>query len=387
MKLKKKILYVSTYALDSNDSASVRNRAMVKGLMELGFDVYTLTRKNNGKDSLGCVRQYFLNTPIIYERAHNISKENNRTFWKIKKVAWNLYSSFSIYDSQRALLKDMESIDIDNKSFDYIISSSDSKVSHLIIDKMLLNKQISARKWTQYWGDPFYNDINIRSWIPRVMIKKEEKRLLHLADYVFYTNPITLEEQKSLFEEEKQKMHFIPSPYIRERIGSKIQNEKKTIGYYGNYNSKDRDIRPLYNAAKELKTFNFEIIGDSDLKLEADDNIMIRNRLPYNQIEQVENNADLLICLGNKLGSSQLPGKFYNYAATDKPILFIYEQGCEKLAEYAEKLHRYYVCLNQKSDIIRAIISICNDDSVKYYPYTDFYCVNVAREFIEIIAE
>lgn len=382
---KKRFLYITNYPLDSNSSAAIRNRAMIEGLIQSGYEAYTLTRKPSSEINIHNLEQYyFKNTSLAFSIAHKI-KNNKSIFWKLRLILAKIISSINIFDNQRILLKGLHNINFVNVDFDFIISSSDSKVSHIIAERLIKNKAINTKQWIQYWGDPFYLDINKTTILPKILIKKEEQRILRKADYIFYTSPFTLEEQKRLYKEESDKMFFIPTPYLKERIYSPVYNKKSIIGYYGSYQKKDRNILPLYNVAKKMKHLNFQFIGSTDLTLENDSNICVLDRVKYSKILEYEEKCDILVCLANRESSSQIPGKLYHYAATNKPILLIYEHGKSEVAEYFKQFNRYYICENSEQAIKSELNNIISDPQIMPIPISVFDCKYIAKQVLKII--
>lgn len=73
------------------------------------------------------------------------------------------------------------------------------------------------------------------------------------------------------------------------------------------------------------------------------------------ETEKYEEDADLLIVLLNKKGT-QIPGKIYHYAGTNKPILIILDgDRKEEIKEYLSLFNRFYFCENNERTRNRAI--------------------------------
>ena len=384
-----KVLYITNYPMDSSASAAIRNRSIIAGLSQCGCSIYTLTRKPQVENSIKGVKEfYFHNNSIAYQVANKVKRDKSKFLWKLRVNLAKLISKFNIYDNQRVLLKSLEKLKLDVNEFDFVISSSDSKVSHLIADILIQNKTIKVSRWIQYWGDPFYADINEKPLIPSKLIRKEEGRVLNKADYIFYTSPFTLKQQKELFVAAAEKMHFIPTPYIEPRYYKPIHNNKKyTVGYHGSYFKKDRNLMPLYNVANKMSHINFEFIGSTDLNFNQTDNILVKPQVSSKEILDYETKCDLLICVGNKSSSYQIPGKLYHFAATNKPILFIYEKGSEEIADFFSIYSRYYFCENEIDAIEVKLKQIINSPSIVVSPIEEFKSCYVAREFLKIIKE
>lgn len=384
-----KILYITSTPLEYNSSANMRNIAIIKGLQQLGNEVSSLSSEAVNSsiysdDISGIINlksRYWLKLGAIQSNiTNNINQRNN--FKKIiKNRIYKIYTKFSIYDPKKTLVSKV-SKDFIKEKFDLIISSSDPKSSHLIAEKLIeLNPNIT-KKWIQYWGDPFVGDINKNSIIPANVIKREEKRLIGLCDEVVYVSPFTLEQQQKNYPEYKDKMKFVPIPYIEEKIFTTGSNSKLTLGYFGDYKSSDRNIKPLYETIIKNNDCYLNICGNSDIKLEEKENVSIRPRQKMNVVEELEKNSDILVCICNKKGT-QIPGKIYHYAATNKPILIILDgDKKEELRKYFESFNRYKLCENTEEDIMKAVKDIINE-KVEYKPLTLLSSEKIAKKFIE----
>ncbi len=384
-----KILYITSTPLEYNSSANMRNIAIIKGLQKLGNEVTSLSSEvvnnsiysNDISEIINVKNRYWLKLGAIQNNITNNINQKNNLKKVIKNKIYKIYTKFSIYDPKKTLVSKVSKNFIKEK-FDLIISSSDPKSSHLIAERLIeLNPNIT-KKWIQYWGDPFVGDINKNSIIPSNVIKREEKRLIGLCDEVVYVSPFTLEQQQKNYPEYKDKMKFVPIPYIEEKIFTKVSNSKVTLGYFGDYKSSDRNIKPLYDAIIKDNDCYLNICGNSDIKLEVKENVSIRPRQKMNVVEELEKNSDILVCICNKKGT-QIPGKIYHYAATNKPILIILDgDKKEELRKYFESFNRYKLCENTEEDIIKAIKDIINE-RVEYKPLSLLSSEKIAKEFIE----
>ncbi|WP_124059166.1 hypothetical protein [Vaginisenegalia massiliensis] len=347
-----KLLFVSTYPLDSSSSASVRNTALLDGLVKNGVEVYSLTRTPDKKNSIQGVTEFYFsdNSNLVY----NISKKfrpKNHLMLKLRIFLSNLYSKGQIYDNQRMLLNDLDKLVLEETNFDYIISSSDSKVAHKIVEQLLANNRLKARKWIQYWGDPFFADINGKKGLVKRKIFKEEDRLLNLANIILYTSPATVEEQKKLFSKYASKMLFIPTPFLDLRE-KETNNNIINVGYFGSYFSKDRNILPFYSAAKKLPNIQFTIMGPSNHDLKSRQNILIKKMAERNEAVKEEDKMDLLVCIGNKGESNQIPGKIFHYASTNKQVLVLYEKNAKDVYSYFNQYDKYIFLENNQESIL-----------------------------------
>ena len=139
-----------------------------------------------------------------------------------------------------------------------------------------------------------------------------------------------------------------------------------------------RNILPLYEACAEIDDIHMTIVGNGDVTLEGKENITI---LPRGEVEMMEDNTNLLVCILNSRGT-QIPGKIYHYAATNKAILVITDgENGDRIREFLSEFDRYYFCKNDKDSIIKAISEIKNDTR-KWAPCAAFESGSVAYNLI-----
>ncbi len=383
---RKNFLYITTSPMDSNNSPDLRNRPLLEGLIQAGYEAYTLTQSMNIEQ--GCVnyKAYYLDgQSYAHKVSDSLKTEKNILISRAREFIVNVIGAVSIYDIKRFLLNYLDDVTIANNDYSFVISSSDSKVSHLIADRLLKSGRVTTKLWIQYWGDPFYLDINRRSILPGLFVKREEKRLLELADYVFYTTPFTVDAQKRLYRESGNKMYYIPTPYIEPKMFAPTSNNRVIVGYYGKYEKQARNIMPLYNAAKMMSEIHFQFVGKSDLKLKEIRNIHVRHEVSYEQILEYQAKCDILVCLANNPGTTQIPGKLYHYAATNKPILFIYEKDEEGIADFVKSIGRFFVCENNEESIKTELNNILPKLNKIYKPVEEFACKRVAETLLKIV--
>lgn len=371
-------------AFENNTSATIQNKGIIKGLSFLRHDIDIMTLKPNKMsigydDSMNDIYNYIRQThyinmdstyAMLMAKKDKESKGNNfgdkylSTFIKLAKKIRNIvkkiYDATSIYDAQKLNVKQVSKLKLDYKQYDVIISSSDPKSSHLIVDRIYKENRDCKAKWIQYWGDPMFNDITRkRDWRDK-LVKYHEKKLIRKADRVVYASPLTLKVQKETFAQYAFKMDYASQVYANILINNTTyskknsKNGKLTIGYFGAYKSSVRNILPLYNAAKK-GFFNLYICGHSDLKLNSTNNIQVYGAVSYKEAVQMEEESDILVCLCNSKGT-QIPGKIYYCAGYNKPIIVILDGEYKKeLKAYFETFNRYILCENKEDSILKAI--------------------------------
>ena len=385
-----KILYVVSRAIEINTSASIRNYATIKGLVENGHQVTLVSVEPDKKHPAYDNNLRLESVEKIYFKLSGVQSvykfgRGSRFLNKIKPYIYHILYGQDIYDNLKGIIRHVnEIIALD---FDVVISSSDPKSSHLFVDCFLKNysKKIP---WIQIWGDPFADDIT-RSGKGNSKVEEEERRLLKLADKIVYVSKITCEHQKKKYSESRDKMVYIPIPYAQTRICAhdfpKDYRDVK-ICYCGDYNSRIRDIRPLYATVKKLG-LQMKICGMSDLALKSDDHITVLPRQNAKIVKEIEDNSDILIHLSNKSGT-QIPGKIYQYIATDKTILFILDGDVETLKETFGNYNRCIFSKNTEKELEKALVNIRSlRTSISNKPVEYFSAKNISEIIIEGITE
>ena len=354
-----RILLIKMSPIDGLNSSTLRTLALANGFIKLGHEVHYLTVPLSGCHVLN-ESDSVINKVNVIRTAHNniyeslTSKAKNRNSLKsiIIKLLRTMYHKLSIYDYTYKIANQINIDILNNKNFDLIISSSDPKTSH-IAAKSLITQGVKYNKWIQYWGDPLANDITNKSIYPKWILRIFERNLIKSADKVIYVSPFTYNQQSKDFPSLANRMSWLPIPYIEKKNYDKVMNEIFTIGYYGAYKSNVRNIHPLYEACKKMgKSVRLDIVGDSDMTLEDTKNIKI---YPRGNVEEFEKRADLLVCMLNSSGT-QIPGKIYHYAATNKPILVLLDgDNIEEMKKYLNSFNRYIICSNNVDEVLATI--------------------------------
>lgn len=393
-----------------NSSANLCHLAYVAGLLENGCEVDLLTVGSNvTKQKLGfrdsdLINVYGYEMESLYEKAGRLirrdrtentanviqpKKENERNtegiMHKVKRFAHSLYGPYEVYIAWKN-----KAIKYRNdKEYDLVISLSFPPVSHLLVYELIKKKHISCKRWIQLWEDPWSEDLVFRSLNDEKAISKakaEEARLLSMPDKVLYVSPITLAHQKAIFTESAGHMEWLPVPtyYNNDKMTTEINGN--VFGYFGDYSSKIRNLRPFYEAAKACGT-KVNICGYSDNMYESTDNIMVRPRITLEELKPIEDKTNVLVFVSNLRGG-QIPGKIYQYSATDKPILFILDgEEDEKavLKEFFGKFNRYIFCENTAASISEAIQKIESGqaDCTENKPLECFSPSNIVKQLLD----
>ena len=381
-----KILYVTSYPLEYNTSANIRNLGLINGLIKNGNEVYTLSPYPNdlrffSGDLLNVPfsGRYWLDSPST----HFQKKDNSQKNIKLKTWLLSIYSSFSVYDRRASYAQRVNSSTLGGEKFDIMISSSDPKSAHVIAE-MVMKKNIGKiGKWIQYWGDPFLNDVSHDHLFQKNKIRREERRLLSEADKAVYVSPFTSEELEGNYPEFKDKIVFLPIPYIdSDKPKQQFDVNSEYVAYMGNYGSVNRNIIPLVNAVNRLK-IKTAIIGNSDVKIEPNEHLIIKERVPGKELEKFTQKVKIFVCICNKKGT-QIPGKVYHYVNTRKPILIILDgDRIDRMKSYFESFNRFYLCENKQSDIESVLNTIISDNKTFSTP-DSLNPTTIANEFVKL---
>lgn len=363
-----KILYITSVPLEYSSSANFRNIALIRGLINNGHSVTTLSTKPQSNSEcfdetilgIGFEKRYFIELGKLHT---GISATRKKTFKsKIKGVLYRLYTNFNLYDSRKNYAANVSQIDFGNENFDIIISSSDPKSSHLFAEQLLKTHPNIANRWIQYWGDPFTGDINRRSMVPDVVVAKEEKRLLSLCDKAVYVSPLTSEYIKNKHPEYADKIQFIPVGYSEEKIYPRHESDTLDLCYCGDYYCKDRDLMPLIKAAEELKeSCTLTMAGNSDIEKPLAENITVYPRVEKTKVDEIEQNSDVIVCVCNRAGT-QIPGKIYHASATNRIVLILLDgENKNEIKKYFDGYNRFLFAENSKEDITSILTKIHQD--------------------------
>lgn len=397
-----KILVVVGYCLQVNSSANLCHISYIKGLLDGGHtvDLLTVSNKNQNIDtgiSIPKVRKMYTYNASLYEQlgarknaqhaqeidvvtsdCENVHKKSFKSQIKqnIRK-AYGTYGTDIIWYFHAKHWKSKE-------NYDYVISLAYPPVSHKLVETLLRSKHLLAQRWIQIWEDPWYADIFGLSHNDKV--KKEEGRLLSMGNSVYYVSPLTLLYQRKAFPEFSDKMKWQPLPSYYERELPSIKFETLSFGYFGDYSPHIRNLRPFYNTALKMG-LTVNICGNSSSKFQSNESVRVFPRMGLKELEVYENQTNILVFLCNLKGG-QIPGKIYQYAATNKLVLFILDGTNEEkdmLYKYFSTFDRFVFCDNNEKSIEQAILNLRTQKIEKSYvtPLLNFTPVRIIQNILE----
>lgn len=388
-----KVLYVTASCLTRNTSANMSHNSYVQGLLDNGVSVDIVMANDSwGKQDSALpvfpnatyykfcsvsfserLRRAFHN---VEANANNVSKITNDTEMVrninkrqtlkqrlrnvLKRLFYLLFPEDPLYPLENVWLRQAARFKSD-MNYDLVVSNSSPAASHRLVANLIDKGHICCKRWVQIWEDPWYHDLY--GGHPDSVLS-EEHSLLQAAQEIYYVSPLTLHYQQQYFPDCAAKMHFIPLPFLSIETEQKKSDELVSFGYFGDYYSHVRNLRPFYEALIETGV-EANIFGDSDLALESTDHVNISGRVTLDVLRDIQHRTTVLVHLCNLRGG-QIPGKIYHYSATEKPILFILD-GTEKeqeiIKDYFSHFNRYVFCSNDKESIKTAIAELVGNIS------------------------
>lgn len=401
------VLVINGDCIQTNSSANLCHLAYIRGLLAAGHDVTLLSadgrdyRVDPAMEIPEQVVQHTIYGVSIYEKLSMKKKETHtpalagagtemthsshrmlqKAVGRVKSAVLSLYGVHGIYATFVRRAQRFRS----DVEYDYIISISTPVTSHLLTHNLLKAGHIKGKHWIQIWEDPWYSDAY--GFNCKERIRLEEQRLLSFAEKVCYVSPLTLRNQQRIFPESAEKMFWQPLPYYYRNIAEEqISFGHNVYGYFGAYYPAARDLQPFYDAARETGV-EVNICGDPSNLFPATEQIRIHPRLPLHELKPIEDCTNVLVFLCNRRGG-QIPGKIYQYSATNKTILFIMDGTEEEqlvLKEYFGQFNRYVFCQNTKEDIASAIrrIESGNLGNVQNVPLDNFDPVKTITSILE----
>lgn len=410
-----RVLVVVGSNLKINTSANLCHKAYIQGLLENGYHVDILTvGYENDNDWLGFDKERvdIFRYPMesLYEKIgkkiHSHSKNGSQQsmnnggysgqeatksgiIQSAKRFIHSLYGPYEVYISWERKAFAFRR----KEKYDLAISLSFPPVSHHLLYRLIQKKHIKTKKWIQIWEDPWCQDLVFLSLNDERAIKKaqtEEAHLLQVAEKIVYVSPITLEHQSKMFHESSKKMIWYPVPTYYVNDTPTREKRNNVYGYFGDYSTKIRNLKPFYEAAKKEKIVT-NICGSSDRMFLSSEMVTVKPRISLEELKPIEDETSVLVFLSNLRGG-QIPGKIYQYSATEKTILFILDGSEDEqnvLLEYFGKFKRYFFCKNTVEDISAAIRRIEKGEArdIVNRPLTCFSPREIVGELINNMEE
>ena len=352
------------YATRQVDSNLFMSSIIFNGISQVGCDVDMAFLGYSSVCDVFRKRysRYFKNVyyHIINEsKAKSILDKRERT-----RLLYSFYRSFLADCLKRPYDIDSFKDDI-NQDYDVVLSFIPPALSgYLAID--IRQSLCKSARLIQFWTDPLsLGRCNSISEIPktRFLHKYIEKQLLKRADKVVFCYPLLCEMEQKLYPNFANKMTWSDVGYTDHLTNSINRRHKEDrrirVGLFGSYYKRVRNIDPLLEAIPLFPDISFIIRGDSDVIIDPQNypNLdIIKGRRPIEEIEELEQECDILLCLGGLSGITHPAGKVFYYANYPKPIVYIGDGvHNDYFKEYLREFGRYIICDNTRDSICTGI--------------------------------
>lgn len=249
--------------------------------------------------------------------------------------------------------------------------------SHLVAGGIA---KLTATPWLADYRDPLqcyydeevYDSFSVHRWLDRLVIK-------HCTKAIFVTKTAMSLYQKLHPSQEKKKFCCIANGFDTSNLlpleAAEIETEQRFVLLHtGSLYARGRDPQVLFLALSQLKkqgdissaNFVLRLRGEHNQgiyqpkaqALDIDDLIEFLPRVSHAQCLLEMQQVSALLLVQGDIFYSQIPGKLYEYLASNKPIMALTKQGTET-ANLVTKEHGAYQ-VNSVEDVVAQIKSLVN---------------------------
>ncbi|CAR42303.1 hypothetical protein [Streptococcus uberis] len=371
-----KILVVSYHYPPFEGSCSDKNHRIVKKLLSSGFEVLVLT-KNALKEiekidsNLTIIRTE--NNGIFHKSLNTIptSNSNKEKQFNYKKfISENLVPD-SIIDWLPEAKKTFRSnIELFSK-IDLILSISSPYSAHFV--SSYISKKIK-KPFIMAYGDPWiYEPKRKRGFFRYNLEKNMESKLVHSASKILLITEWNKEKYQELYNLPEHKIStyhigFDPLDNLNNYFNNKVNQSSLNIIYGGSLDEVHRNPEPFLAAMKEVEGVHLSIYNSDNPKLSnliesygISDKVTLSPLVPSTEFNELLNQNDALLLFGNKT-PFQVPGKVFNYIATEKIIIYVKNNNFENdgTEKVLEEYGNYILVENNVTSIINKLSQFKN---------------------------
>ncbi len=192
-----------------------------------------------------------------------------------------------------------------------------------------------------------------------------EKKIVNTADKVVVTNKHIVELLSKEYNTTKNKFSIITQGFCHDKNKTfKEKNKCFIMLFAGTFYENFREPAHLIEALEDIN-INFKLIiagrneNFMDRFRDIKDRVEFLGFIPYFESLKLQKMADVLINIGNRQ-TYQVPGKFFEYLGSRKPILNIVYTEEDETAKLVKQLNVGITCKNQVEDIKTAVLKLYN---------------------------
>ena len=415
----KKIIYIAFYYNHINEIASKRLQGVAKYLPKSGYESIVIVPKTSNKtvemENVSVVETDYedmLSKFIPGKKSENLNTNapsTNQSNPIISKAISLAGEVFAYPDGMKYWYKpafDKCCEIIENDKIHGIISSSFPITSHIIAHDLKEKYNIPwIADLRDLWNlNPYVNHTKIRSYFE----KRLELKTFKNADVLTTTTPLAKKTLKKLHP--SKKIISVVSGYDPDdfkNIKQTKKSDKLTLMYAGSLYNGKRDPSILFDSVNQLINENKIQSGDIQIDFYGDttnltqlakkyniqDNVKVHGKITHREVLNHQMNSDVLLLISWISESEKMfiPGKVYEYMASEKAILSIgYSEGSLKdLIEKTEIGYHVSDVENCKKAIYDYYTKYINNE-LKYCgnEFADEYSmIKTADKFAQILEE
>ena len=355
-----KILFISEIQANTlyTSSTNIVTYNLIRGFMESNIDLYMILiydsdqklsdiKQSLIKDNIKLSKIFFLNTKnplrlkksLILRYLELFRKAHQKRYYKISNDLLEF---------------------ITRERFEIVFTNSPSIDSISLFNSLKLNKDFIFKKYAQLWSDPIasagVNYLNIP--FQRKILLLLENHLHKNAHKIFYFTDTLFLSQFHLFKNKKFEPIDLFFDYKNTSLSyrsSQFHNNINHINciYFGNYQSKIRNIFYLYQYFKSNNINKLTIIGEGDNKYIKTSRMVrvINKRFSKDEIHSILINHNFIVAILNK-NTIQIPGKIFFDSNLPIPYLILLDGPfTENIQNYLTKFNRFYFVNNDFNSI------------------------------------
>ncbi|MFI3887646.1 glycosyltransferase [Streptococcus parauberis] len=397
-----KVLVVSYHYPPFEGSCSDKNQRIVKKLLSEGFEVLVLTKnalqdidhRENNLTILRTKKNGLLHKSM--NTVPNVSASSSKTT-NYKKVVSDMMipdSTIDWYPEAKNTFK--ANLDL-FKNIDIVFSISSPYSAHLI--SAYIAKKIK-RPYILSYGDPWIYEPKRKRGPIRYSIEKSiEKNLVKNASKVLVITDWNKEKYKELYDISDEKIAtyhigFDPTDQNNNILSSSQKNDNiLNIVYGGSLDEVHRNPEPFLKAMKNIEGVNLSIYNSDNSKIKdlveeygIKDKVSIYPLVSSAEFNEILHQNDALLLFGNKT-PFQVPGKVFNYIATEKTIIYVKNNqfdndGTEKVLKDYDN---YILTENNADSIISNINHFKNNNQNKELNISSFSYLQTMQPIVDCI--